>query len=134
MKAEEKAELERRLENWSRWLREKPHQKGRSPLFSIMVEMGFQYEEPEKIKDMFEERLRRSANRTPIDVLDAEEVQAAWQSMPDGREKRYLEERYAFRRSGGKALRGLKYENKRWCAWWAYQMLWNRLTKCQQMV
>lgn len=134
MTAEEKLELERRLENWSRWLRQRSKPKGKSPLYEIMVGMGFRYQESEKVDDSLEERIRRSTQQMPIDVSDAEKVQAAWQSMPEGREKRYIEEMYAFRRSGGRALRGLSYERKRLCVFWAYQMLWNRLTKYQYVV
>lgn len=132
MDEDEKLALERRLENWGRWLRQGAKKKGQSPLFSIMVGMGFTYEEPEK-KDKEDEGKPKIA-LPPIDEADAIRVQDAWQAMPEGREKRYLEERYAFQRSGGKALRGLKYENKRWRIIWAYRMLWSRLTKTQYVL
>lgn len=132
MEEAEKLRLEWRLENWGAWARGEgsPCRKGRSPLLAIMIERGFQFEEPE----MLEEGEEPEKDRVPVDEKDAAIVQKAWQDMPDCREKKYLAERYVFRRSGGKALRGLKHESKRWCIWWAYQMMWNRLTKAQHVV
>lgn len=81
MDASEKKILEKRLENWSAWAREgKP--VGTSSLLGIMREAGWKPEHGEQEKPRI------------IDIRDAMEIEAAWSSLADTREKRILQEVY----------------------------------------
>ena len=91
--------MEARLDNWGRWCRSKTRSSQSSPLYGILVRMGY-CQENSKAESKFSE----------FDSKDAELLDRVISRIPCSPEKSWLIERFVWRRSGDRALIGVRFK------------------------
>ena len=86
--------MEARLDNWGAWCRRTVRRSGSSPLYRIILEMGYTQENAAV----------REGRLLGIDERDAALLNSVICALPNGDEKLFLFERYVRKNSGDKAL------------------------------
>lgn len=90
--------MEARLDNWGRWCRSKTRSSQSSPLYGILVRMGY-----------CQENAQAESKFSEFDSKDAELLDRVISRIPCCPEKDWLVERFVWRRTGERALRGVRF-------------------------